>query len=125
MTVVLTLLRSTSQPLPFAALFMVILVKRFGQLGNRLFLFAHLVANAAEYGYAVANPSFASYARFFTAPAADDFGPLPVRMTLLRHRKFSRVLERLLGLVQRPRVFRWLAALGRWLPGRAAMPQLL
>ncbi|MDO7852496.1 hypothetical protein [Hymenobacter convexus] len=104
---------------------MVILVKRFGQLGNRLFLFAHLVANAAEYGYAVANPSFAAYARFFVAPSTDDFGPLPVRLAMLPHRRLTRMLERLLGLVQRPRVFRWLAALGRWLPGRALLPQLL
>ena len=41
---------------------MVILVKRFGQLGNRLFLFAHLVANAAEYGYAV-DPADAPHAQ--------------------------------------------------------------
>ncbi|UOQ96678.1 hypothetical protein MUN81_15690 [Hymenobacter sp. 5317J-9] len=104
---------------------MVILVKRFGQLGNRLFLFAHLVANAAEHGYAVANPSFAAYARFFEAPAADDFGALPVRLALLPQRWLARALERLLGLVQRPQVFRGLAAVRRWLPAWAGLPQLL
>lgn len=104
---------------------MVILVKRFGQLGNRLFLFAHLVANAAEYGCAVANPSFAAYARFFVAPAADDFGLLPVRVAMLRHRRLAWVLERLLGLVQRPQTFRWLAELGQRLPAWLGLPQLL
>ncbi|WP_051718769.1 hypothetical protein [Hymenobacter sp. IS2118] len=104
---------------------MVILVKRFGQLGNRLFLFAHLVANATEYGYAVANPSFAAYAPYFVAPAADDFGALPVRVAVLRRRWLARVLELLMSLVQRPQVFRGVAAVARWLPAWVGLPALL
>ena len=104
---------------------MVILVKRFGQLGNRLFLFAHLVANAAEHGYALANPSFERYARYFAAPASASFGALPVRVPVLRGPLRERALQLLLGLVQRPRVFRALAAVGRWLPAWAQPLHLL
>jgi hypothetical protein len=99
----------------------VILVKRFGQLGNRLFLFAHLVANAAEHGYALANPSFGSYARYFEAAATGDFGSLPVRVPVLRQPLPERLLGWLLSLVQRPPVFRWLARANAWLPARARL----
>ncbi|RTQ48955.1 hypothetical protein EJV47_15290 [Hymenobacter gummosus] len=100
---------------------MVILIKRFGQLGNRLFLFAHLVANAAEHGYALANPSFNGYARFFRAPATGDFGGLPIRVPVLPEAPDKeRWLDRLFGLVQRPQIFDALHRLRR----RLATPRL-
>ncbi|MCC3158530.1 hypothetical protein LJ737_14870 [Hymenobacter sp. 15J16-1T3B] len=103
---------------------MVILIKRFGQLGNRLFLFAHLVANAAEHGYALANPSFNGYARYFQAPATGDFGGLPIRVNVLLGSRSERWLERLFNLVQRPAVFGALHRLRRQLPA-PALPELL
>ena len=104
---------------------MVILIKSFGQLGNRLFLFAHLVANAAEHGYALANPCFGRYARYFVAPAAADFAGLPVRVPVFRRTWLEGLLGGLLGLVQPPRVFRALAAVFRRLPAAAQPLQLL
>jgi hypothetical protein len=104
---------------------MVILIKRFGQLGNRLFLFAHLVANAAEHGYALANPSFNGYARFFRAPATGDFGGLPIRVAVLPEAPArERWLDRLFGLVQRPRIFDVLHRMRRALP-TPQLPELL
>ena len=103
---------------------MVILIKRFGQLGNRLFLFAHLVANAAEHGYALANPSFNGYARFFRAPATGNFGGLPIRVSVTPDARRERWLDRLFGLVQRPRIFAALHRLRRRLPA-PALPELL
>ena len=103
---------------------MVVLVKRFGQLGNRLFLFANLLANAAEYGYALANPSFARYAGFFAGPATGDFDGLPVRVPVLARPGPERLLAGLLGLVQRPVVFRGLQRLRSYLPAKG-LPSLL
>ena len=96
---------------------MVILVKRTGQLGNRLFLFAHFVANAAEYGYELANPSFGGYAPFFEATATGNFGGLPVRLHAFR----PSGLDRMLDLVQHPRAFGWLRSATRLLPRRPAL----
>lgn len=104
---------------------MVILVKSFGQLGNRLFLFAHLVANAAEHGYALANPCFGRYTRYFVAPAADDFAGLPVRVPVSGRPWLERLLGGLLALGQPPRVFRALAAAIGWLPAAAQPVHLL
>ncbi|KAA9339256.1 hypothetical protein F0P96_01115 [Hymenobacter busanensis] len=91
---------------------MVILIKRTGQLGNRLFLFAHFVANAAEYGYELANPSFNGYAPFFEATSTGNFGGLPVRMHAFKSPKLDRVFE----LVQHPRAFGLLRQAARLLP---------
>ncbi|NVO32575.1 O-fucosyltransferase family protein [Hymenobacter lapidiphilus] len=104
---------------------MVILVKSFGQLGNRLFLFAHLIANAAEHGYALANPCFGRYARYFVAPTSADFEGLPVRIPVLRRAWQERLLGGLLRLVQPPRVFQALAAAIRPLPASAQPLDLL
>lgn len=50
---------------------MIVVVRKFGQLGNRLLLAAHLIAAAREYGVAFANPSFVEYAKYFPATAFD------------------------------------------------------
>ena len=44
---------------------MIIICEKWGQLGNRMFIFAHFVANALEYNYKVFNPAFDEYAEFF------------------------------------------------------------
>ena len=44
---------------------MLVIGRSFGQLGNRLFLYAHLMAAAQEYGVSLANPCFAEYAHLF------------------------------------------------------------
>jgi len=50
---------------------MVIISNESGQLANRLILFAHFVANATEYRYQVANPSFHDYASYFPSLSND------------------------------------------------------
>jgi hypothetical protein len=93
----------------------VILVKRTGQLGNRLFLFAHFLANAAEYGYELVNPSFGNYSPYFEATATGDFEGLPVRMHTKG--KDRPQFDRLYDLVQHPRAFRLLRSVAGLLPG--------
>lgn len=44
---------------------MLVLARRYGQLGNRLFLYAHLIAAARHYGVELLNPCFAEYADLF------------------------------------------------------------
>lgn len=50
---------------------MIVIVRNFGQLGNRLLLASHLIAVAREYGVTFANPSFAEYAKYFPSTAKD------------------------------------------------------
>ncbi|WP_162303679.1 hypothetical protein [Hymenobacter sediminis] len=97
------------------------MIKRFGQLGNRLFLFSHFVANAVEHGYALANPSFNGYARYFEATSTGDFDGLPIRLNGFRRPFFDSVFE----LVQRPPVFDYVQRCYRRLPLPANHPKLL
>lgn len=50
---------------------MIIVARNYGQLGNRLFLYGHLIAAAEEYGVELANPSFVEYAHLFPATASN------------------------------------------------------
>ncbi|GAA3995370.1 hypothetical protein GCM10022408_02270 [Hymenobacter fastidiosus] len=100
---------------------MVIVTKRTGQLGNRLFLFAHFVANAAEHRYALANPSFRAYAPYFEATSTQDFGGLPIRLQVFRRARFDYVFQ----LVQHSRIFRVLQKAVQLLPRRLAAAALL
>ncbi len=50
---------------------MIIIARNYGQLGNRLFLYGHLLAAAEEYGVELANPSFVEYAHLFPATASN------------------------------------------------------
>ena len=50
---------------------MIVVAKKYGQLGNRLFLSAHLMAAGIEHGIDVANPCFAEYANLFPATSRD------------------------------------------------------
>ena len=58
---------------------MLIFCNKCGQLGNRLFAFAHLIANAATNDYLVINLSFDEYARFFETTGNDLFCRYPAR----------------------------------------------
>jgi hypothetical protein len=50
---------------------MIIITSKFGQLANRLFLFAHFIAFAAEHNLTVINPAFDEYAQFFESTCND------------------------------------------------------
>lgn len=66
---------------------MVIIGNKSGQLGNRLFVYAHFIANAIEYGYEVSNPSFYDYSRYFANLQKDFFCRYPARESGLKSRK--------------------------------------
>ena len=57
---------------------MIIIAQSYGQLGNRLFVHAHLMAAAIEYNVPLANPCFAEYASLFPATASDLWCRFPV-----------------------------------------------
>lgn len=50
---------------------MIVIARRYGQLGNRLFLYAHLIAAARHYGVELRNPCFAEYANLFPSTRGD------------------------------------------------------
>ena len=50
---------------------MIVIAKKVGRLANRLILFAHFIATAAEHGFVVVNPAFHTYARYFPSTARD------------------------------------------------------
>ena len=50
---------------------MIVIARNYGQLGNRLFLYGHLIAAAEEYGVELANPSFVEYAHLFPSTASN------------------------------------------------------
>ena len=57
---------------------MVVMQNKCGQLGNRLIIFSHFIANAIHYDYQLFNPTFDEYSGFFPATARDDFAPCSV-----------------------------------------------
>lgn len=50
---------------------MIVIARKYGQLGNRLFLFAHLIAAARHYGVELRNPCFGDYADLFPSTRHD------------------------------------------------------
>ena len=50
---------------------MIVIARKYGQLGNRLFLYAHLIAAARHYGIELRNPCFAEYADLFPSTRRD------------------------------------------------------
>lgn len=71
---------------------MIVIARSYGQLGNRLFLFAHMIAAARHHGVSLANPCFAEYAHLFPSTADDLWCRYPAIATTdsppsLRRRK--------------------------------------
>jgi Glycosyl transferase family 11 len=65
---------------------MIIITHKFGQLANRLFLFAHFVAFAIEHHVLICNPTFDEYAQFFASTSNDLFCRYPsTQLTLPVH----------------------------------------
>ena len=72
---------------------MIINARSYGQLGNRLFLYAHMIAVGKHLGVSVANPCFAEYAHLFPSTASDLWCRYPVQSSdetppTLRRRKW-------------------------------------
>lgn len=57
---------------------MIIVSRKYGQLGNRLIVFAHLIASAREFGFKIYNPAFAEYAKYFESTKNDIWCRYPI-----------------------------------------------
>jgi len=57
---------------------MIVVCHKMGQLGNQLFLFAHLIAAAAERNSSVLFPGFVDYAQYFSGPSRGIIPRYPV-----------------------------------------------
>jgi hypothetical protein len=66
---------------------MIVIAEKYGQLGNRLFVFAHILACALEHGLKVSNPAFDEYAQFFESTRRDLFCRHPPRVSILKGRR--------------------------------------
>lgn len=76
---------------------MIVIIGKTGQTANRLFLFAHLVAFAAEHGLCVSNPAFDEYGPYFEGTQRDVFSRFPAQAsrlapTLARRRTLYKAL---------------------------------
>jgi hypothetical protein len=72
----------------------VVIASKSGQLGNRIILFAHFIANAIEYGYELYNPNFDEYCLFFDSTTNNNFDGYPITVVgkdfiNLRQKKIS------------------------------------
>lgn len=56
----------------------VVIASKSGQLGNRIIVFAHFIANAIEYGYELYNPNFDEYYSYFNSTVNNDFDGYPI-----------------------------------------------
>ena len=65
---------------------MVIITDKYGNLGlgNRLFLFAHFIANAIEFDYKISYPGFYEYAQYFIGTRSSFFCSYPAKTSLIR-----------------------------------------
>jgi hypothetical protein len=73
---------------------MVIINYKGGQLGNRMLLFAHFMANSLEYGYDLYNPEFNEYVAFFEGSSRNT---LPnIRVSRWGNRRIDKLMSLLL-----------------------------
>ncbi len=76
-----------------------------GQLGNRLFAFAHLIASATENGYTVINLSFEEYAQYFETTSHDIFCRYPsLKSSLTSNRLRSGLFQLNRGILKLLRI---------------------
>ncbi len=78
---------------------MLIFFNKSGQLGNRLFAFAHLIAVARKHNLKVVNLSFGEYSKYFTQTAKDIWCRYPPQQSLLRSDKLRSMLFILNGII--------------------------
>ncbi len=98
---------------------MIVVTGEYGQLGNRLIVFANMIAAAREHGLRVANPAFHEYAAYFEGTRHDPLCRYPLTRTwlpggtwwprllhraLTRGQRFMRTLHSRTGLMPWVRV---------------------
>lgn len=91
-----------------------VIADRQGRLCNRLWVFSHVAAFAAEHGYQVWNPAFGEYAHYFEATMCDGLCRWPAGGFPLRARWFRRGLYVLFRA--------WRRTIGRSAPRLQAAP---
>lgn len=69
---------------------MLIIADKPGQLGNRLFVFAHFLASAMEHNLTFMNPAFDEYANYFPTTAQDLFCRYPLRRSFIKGHTIAR-----------------------------------
>lgn len=75
---------------------MIVVTGHYGQLGNRLVVFANLIAAACEHRLQIANPAFDRYAPYFEFTRDDLWCRFPVRRTWPTATRFRGLLHRTL-----------------------------
>jgi hypothetical protein len=79
---------------------MIVVTGNYGQLGNRLVVFAHLIAAAREHGLRIANPAFWPYATYFENTSHDAWCRFPVQRTWVTSPRAGCVLNSVLDHVR-------------------------
>lgn len=74
---------------------------RCGRLGNRIVLFANLMAYAAEHGYRLVNVTFHSYAAFFETTRRDVYCRYPIAT----RRSLFDLIPGVAGAIRKTRIF--------------------
>ncbi|MEW6252690.1 MAG: hypothetical protein AB1716_18795 [Planctomycetota bacterium] len=81
---------------------MIVVTGEYGQLGNRLIVFANLIAAAQEHGLRVANPAFHAYAELFEGTRGDPLCRYPrVRSWLPAGRRTREAMHAALDTARR------------------------
>jgi hypothetical protein len=78
---------------------MIVMFRKEGQLGNRLFNFANFIAFAETERLVLANPSFSEYAQLFSMTRQDLFCRYPPKASILSRFGSQRVREALYSVV--------------------------
>lgn len=78
---------------------MIVMSRKKGQLGNRLFNFANFIAFAEAESLRLANPSFSEYAQLFSSTRQDLLCRYPPRISILSRFGAHRVREVLYSIV--------------------------
>src|ERR1039458_6367739 len=74
---------------------------RCGRLGNRIVLFANLIAYAAEHGYRLVNVTFHSYASFFETTRRDVYCRYPIA----KRRSLFDLIPGVAAAIRKTRIF--------------------
>ena len=75
---------------------MVIINYKGGQLGNRMLLFAHFMANSLEYGYTLYNPEFNEYIPFFKGTVGNTLTEKRITVSRFGNRRLDRMFSLLI-----------------------------
>ncbi|MBW4516497.1 MAG: alpha-1,2-fucosyltransferase [Timaviella obliquedivisa GSE-PSE-MK23-08B] len=79
---------------------MIVISSKFGQLANRLFLFAHFIAFAIEHNLTIINPAFEEYAQFFEPTCTDLLCRYPINPSGFPiHQQMRRVVYELIRIL--------------------------